>query len=316
MTPVVLAPDAVSWDPHDDSWDEREDAFLDCQGEPAAAPPAKRRRLIVEEDLCEDIGVSGPQWEAAIDSVCAENDIFLINPQDYEVSEVDASQADPSVCHANLDPENPAHEDFCPPEHFATASVVDMTGLLDEKVLAEALGEKWVEAKTAMAAGSQSAANPQDSAECELFLDIEAAATQAGIPSSAVTKEMLSKVWRISEDEARRTLEATTQLNRQDANSTLSRNFGTNDRMLRHERIDSLFFVDTFCVTKKAKSVRGFTVMQLFASDKGFVKARGVKSETEILSAVRLFCKEAGAPNAFVCDPHEAGTNQCSLISY
>ena len=27
-------------------------------------------------------------------------------------------------------------------------------------------------------------------------------------------------------------------------------------------------------------------------------------SESEIAKAVKLFCKEVGAPNAFVCDPH------------
>ena len=62
--------------------------------------------------------------------------------------------------------------------------------------------------------------------------------------------------------------------------------------------------MDTFFVTKKARSVRGFTMMQIFVSDKGFVKVYGMKSVTEIPAAIRLFAKEVGAPNCFVCDPH------------
>jgi hypothetical protein len=38
-----------------------------------------------------------------------------------------------------------------------------------------------------------------------------------------------------------------------------------------------MFFMDTFFVTTQAKSVRGFTCMQLFVSDKGFVKVYGMR---------------------------------------
>ena len=47
-------------------------------------------------------------------------------------------------------------------------------------------------------------------------------------------------------------------------------------------------------------------MMQLFVSDKGFVKVYGMKSESEIPKAQRMFVKEVGAPNAFICDPHSA----------
>jgi len=47
-------------------------------------------------------------------------------------------------------------------------------------------------------------------------------------------------------------------------------------------------------------------MMQLFVSDKGFVKVYGMKSTSDFLSAVRLFCKEVGAPNALIVDPHPA----------
>ena len=131
------------------------------------------------------------------------------------------------------------------------------------------------------------------------------AATHAERPKG-VTAEHISKIWRISEEEARRTLEVTTQLNKQDAESTLSRNFGTNDRALRYRRISSMFFMDTFFATAKAKSIRGYTMMQLFVSDKGYTKVYGMSSTSQIPQAQRLFCKEVGVPNVFVCDPHSA----------
>ncbi len=45
-------------------------------------------------------------------------------------------------------------------------------------------------------------------------------------------------------------------------------------------------------------------MMQLFVSDKGFVRVYGMTSQKEFISALRLFCKEVGAPNALVVDPH------------
>ena len=46
--------------------------------------------------------------------------------------------------------------------------------------------------------------------------------------------------------------------------------------------------------------------MQLFVSDKGFVKVYGMKSQTEFEDALRLFCKEVGAPRAIIVDPHRS----------
>ena len=120
-----------------------------------------------------------------------------------------------------------------------------------------------------------------------------------------VTADHLSKVWRISHQEAVNTLEVTTQLNRQSMDASLARRFGTNDRMLRYKRINSLFYTDTF-FSKKVVSKRGFSMMQLFVSDKGFVKVYGMKSQTEFEGALRLFCKEVGAPKAFIVDPHRS----------
>ena len=61
--------------------------------------------------------------------------------------------------------------------------------------------------------------------------------------------------------------------------------------------------MDTFFATKKSgKSARGYTMMQLFVTDKDFVHVVLMKSWKEVLHALKQFTKEIGAPDAFVCD--------------
>ena len=43
-------------------------------------------------------------------------------------------------------------------------------------------------------------------------------------------------------------------------------------------------------------------MMQLFVSDKGFVKVYGMKSEKQFINALKLFCKAVGAPKAIIVD--------------
>ena len=44
--------------------------------------------------------------------------------------------------------------------------------------------------------------------------------------------------------------------------------------------------------------------MQLFISDKDFLKVYGIKSLTEIHMDIKMFAKDVRAPNCFVCNPH------------
>ena len=84
-----------------------------------------------------------------------------------------------------------------------------------------------------------------------------------------IDAEHLSKIWRIDQKQAKRTLEITSQHSRRADDPTLSRNDGTNDRMLRHKRVfeyghESLN-MDMLAATKKSgKSSRGHTCCQLF----------------------------------------------------
>ena len=133
----------------------------------------------------------------------------------------------------------------------------------------------------------------------------EIGSTTAGQPKG-VTPELLSKIWTIPFKMAEETLQVTSQFNRNGENTSLARNLGTNDRMLRYQWIKSQIFTDTFFVTAKAKSTRGYTHMQIFVSDKGFVKVYPMKSLTEYPLALRKFAKEFGEPDILVANPHKS----------
>jgi hypothetical protein len=89
-------------------------------------------------------------------------------------------------------------------------------------------------------------------------------------PQQGVTSSLLRKVWRISLGEVKQTLQVTAQLNKPDAGSGSWCCFSTNNRILIYKRIYSLFYMVTLFNTVKSKS--DFAMMQLFVSDKGFVK--------------------------------------------
>ena len=137
----------------------------------------------------------------------------------------------------------------------------------------------------------------------EIDLDeIMVSAAHAG-KSKGVDPSHLSKIWKIDLKTAERTLEVVSQKGKRTDDPTLSRNYGTNDRMLRYKRINEYFFMDTFFATKKAgKSSRGNICCQLFVTDKGFVYVVPMKSKAEVLQAVKQFAKEIGAPDAIICD--------------
>ena len=84
---------------------------------------------------------------------------------------------------------------------------------------------------------------------------------------------------------------------------TFSRNYGTNDRMLRYRRINTYFYTDTFFATKKGgKSSRGNTCCQLFVTDKGYLYVVPMQSKGQFLEALNQLAKEVGAPDALICD--------------
>ena len=103
-----------------------------------------------------------------------------------------------------------------------------------------------------------------------------------------VTVKDLAKIWRIDENTAKKILDITSQKCVRKDNPKLSRNFSTNDRTLRYKHLKEYFYMDTLYATKDAgKSSRGNKCAQLFVTDKGYVYVVPMKTESQVLQAVK-----------------------------
>ena len=116
------------------------------------------------------------------------------------------------------------------------------------------------------------------------YVEAKVSSAQAS-RSRGVSKEFFSKLWLVPENLAKEAIERNTQLRRQSKDNTLSRNYRTNDRMLRHKRLESVFFTITMFATKY-KYTRGNKCCQAFVSDKGYIAVYPMKSQ----SNSRLLC--------------------------
>ena len=240
----------------------------------------KRRKILDDSDVFK-LQVSEEQHETAISSIVATQDTCAFTSNNH---------GDPClVINDDLD--------FIRDDDYMQTAVADLTGCFDEELRQKAVNERAAKSKIAMESGNISLDSFKKNEDDAIF---ELAAAHAETPKG-VTAENLSKVWRISEEVAQRTLDVTTQVNKQDADSSLSRRFGTNDRILRYKQITSLIYTDTF-FSKQVISKREFSMMQLFVRAKGFVKVYGMRSEKECINTLKLFCKEVGAPKAFIVD--------------
>ena len=92
------------------------------------------------------------------------------------------------------------------------------------------------------------------------------------------------------ENLAEKSIERNAQLLRQSKDNTLSRNYETNDRMLRYRRLESAFFSETVFATKH-KSTRGKKCCQVFVNDKGYIVGYPMKPQNEFETALHCFLK-------------------------
>ena len=62
------------------------------------------------------------------------------------------------------------------------------------------------------------------------------------------------------------------------------------DRMLRHDWLDTHFFMDEFFATKKSvKSTRDNKCCQLFVTDKSFVHVETLRKRSYLICALKVF---------------------------
>ena len=281
------------WNPHDATYSSNEAAMLDWEGNMRI--PQDRQQILLEhvdsdEQLSAAMTIAGAE-EALIDDI-------------FDQIEPDLAEFDDSML------ERAATSRFC---MSVGATVAHAGQLVDDDEPEDASADIRSEGLVDDDADDDDVlstirTNPQDFDEI-IDSDMFFASAAHARPRKVVDVNHLSKIWRIDVETAKRTLDTTSQLLQHRTTHT-TRNFGTNDRMLRYRRIDQHFFMDTFFARKKdGKSSRGHTCCQLFVTDKGFIFVVPMKSKGEVLSAVKEFAKAVGAPNAIISDAAKEQTS-------
>ena len=119
---------------------------------------------------------------------------------------------------------------------------------------------------------------------------VSVSSAQAGKPKN-IFADFLLEIWDIDKSTATQVLDQNTQLNLQGDNNNLSRQFLTNDWILRYKHINSQFFNDTFFITASEVSTLGNICDQIFVRNKGFVAIYPMRSKRDFPDALHIFCK-------------------------
>ena len=126
---------------------------------------------------------------------------------------------------------------------------------------------------------------------------------------SNTTAEDLSEIWNISVEQARMTLDATTQYHVRSAIMPLSRRYRT-DRMFEPKRIKGIMASDT--MDPRCDSMYGdYRYAQVFGNKQMFCEAYPIVSKADCDQALKRFIIEYGAPDVMVTDgsPEQTGRN-------
>jgi len=259
---VESTPLGMRWDPYNPVYQEEEEAMLDGRGEVLDKTPDRNDRFnLIEKD----------DWDQEMESQSCYCDSMSVHEYEGTIAK---NFTDVSAMLGSDDVVDARFLDVMDDELKRGVSTIDSCLIEDE--LADAMESLEIKTAYGIAAGSMSADVTGD----DLFYDSleasinAAAATFSTLASNpkGVSADQLSKIWRISQEEAELTLQQTTQLGRFSADNTLAREVGTSDRALRYKRfIDTVFYTDTLHVTGEAKSTRQFKYAQVYVSDKGFI---------------------------------------------
>ena len=121
---------------------------------------------------------------------------------------------------------------------------------------------------------------------------------------SMITPSELSSTWRIGLETARRTLQMITRFcPRTGDGISLNRRYMNNDRMIRYRHLSTNIFMDTmFAYKHVGKSYRGYTCVQVYATEFGWVRADLKKTEKDLHHSIKSLFKEVGVPMKLIAD--------------
>ena len=286
---IFLTPDSSDWNPHCESYERNERSMLNYEGELNEQTRRTSLPMIVDDAADDDYTISScsiTNWDAHVDATISS--AHLLNDDISNDASFDDYFATALNLQGEISKQNCAigsctisDDTSCPLFLSPTITTTDKL----EQSLADILSPDDYDA-TLKAISAASASQPK-----------------------GIDKSTLSKLWHISEPLADAAIKSNTQLKGHNADNYMSRQFSTNDRMLRYRRIQSVFFTDTMFATPKSKSKRGNTCCQVFVSDKGFVAVYPMKSQEEFPTALHWFCKQIGVPQSLIVDGHRAQTS-------
>lgn len=308
----LLTPEVFN--PHDLAYSQNERAMLDWEGnliEPAARQKFMLEDIIEDETISSTLAIS--ELEAnAIDAIFEHADIDLLIAEEPLKIPREADETMLGLSNISLI-YNDATLYHQLRDRWALGSFMSTIGSTDafkENVLFDFMND------TALPTTNEESISEELLSEEQLMDELFAGATSGQIDldqimtssttaqtSRGVDASHLSKIWKIDIDTAKKTLATTTQHSKRTDNPKLSRNYATNDRMLRYKRIHVYFYMDTFFASSKGgKSSRGHTCCQLFVTDKGFVYVVPMRTKADVIQAVKQFAREIGAPDAIISD--------------
>ena len=246
----ILSP--ATWNPHSDAYSANEESILDWEGN--MQPKKDHQHWIVLDNVEDNVNMVAslsitPLEQEAIDTHLIEDDERFI-PRSGDC----VSSTLGSISNTLVDLEFSRH--MCDKEHDGRiAASIGSTNTLQSRYISDS--------ETEADGQSHDDSTCNDVDECfDLLSDLHgdganervdeffSHSTNASRPRG-VTPEHLSKIWRISQEDTKRTIDMITQTSVRTQDPTLSCNYGTNDSMLRYMRIKDYFFMDTLLATKK-----------------------------------------------------------------
>ena len=219
---IFITPDSSTWNPYCTSFALNEELMLNFNGD--ISDPSRQMNLVMDVDDNDGVvtSVSLSAYNHAVDSNILESFHYVPSDDDKFLTAV-SERAEISKVVGSIGSVRAASD---PCNLFAEP----LQGTTDKlrNLLADILDDNLMAKVDAIQASS----------------------------TGGVTKEMLSKIWVVSEELAQGAIDQNTQLCKHHADNSLSRQFSTNDRMLCYKRLKSVFFTDTL-VSLSTKSTRG-----------------------------------------------------------
>ena len=231
----VLTP--TTWNPHSDAYVINEESMLDWEGNMKHEKDHEKR--VVLEDI--------PSDDTMISSLA------LCEKEQIAVSSYFVDQDEDINANYGFEDEHQLYQALnMRNEHGKFAVNIGATNILDQPYLDD--DDDSQDSSDDDDTSQDNSDDDFDPMELdgdtnEVLLDNFMASTAQAGKTRGVDPKHLSKIWRISHEDSKRTIDVTTQTSTRTDDPTLSRNYSTNDRMLRYKRIKDFFFMDTFFAT-------------------------------------------------------------------